>query len=213
MSTDNTQPSFDVVNNVAALQENFTPEQAVDAAWGMEFVESARKLDHMLECFDPFFITPRMVKIVILRPDSIIRLLKQQHKMEMDASDGEKTAFEEDKFYFDHERWCQPEKTHLHLNVFKAGKEHFDKGLTPMQALQNIYADSKDGDENQEIFIGSPNMLGLAIGVGLVAMIIGWHAQLLSIDKRSGGKTTRAGKGHADDQQPIPDFCNQWNRL
>lgn len=141
----------------------------VDPEWARQFIEYDQKFQHFHEATEFLSVTPRVVKIGILKPDAIIRLLRRQHKEYCDLEKREQ-PFEE-SISMDWEAWMRPMKTSLPVWDLEQGLKRYLQGMSPMEALQDIHADSEDGHENDSI--GSGTLLIEQIMVlAIIAMVI-----------------------------------------
>ncbi|WP_338923777.1 hypothetical protein V0M98_36840 (plasmid) [Pseudomonas silesiensis] len=110
---------------------------------------SVEKFQH----FHTAIVTPRVVKIAILKPQAIIGLLRNQHQ---EAREGKpiKESFEE-SLYMDWEAWSKPMVTSLPIWDHERGLKCHLNGLTPMEAVQHIHANSKITTDIRAILKGA----------------------------------------------------------
>lgn len=145
----------------------------VDPEWARQFIEYDQKFQHFYEATEFFWVTPRVVKIGILKPDAIIGLLRKQHQ-EYCEKEKREQSFEE-SISMNWEVWLKPMKTSLPIWDLEHGLKCYLQGMTPMQALQDIHADSEDGHENDSISSGTlmiePVMVIAVFAVFIIGII------------------------------------------
>lgn len=129
----------------------------VDHDWARQFIEYDQKFHRFYDATGFFWVTPRIVKIGILKPDAIIGLLRKEHQ-EWCEEQGKVESFEE-SFTMDWEDWLKPMKTALPIWDLQRGLKCYLHGMTPMQALQDMHADSEDGHENDPVSGGSGTIM------------------------------------------------------
>lgn len=143
----------------------------VDPEWARQFIEYDQKFQHFYEATEFFWVTPRVVKIGITKPDAIIGLLRKQH--EEYCEQEEKDEPFEESISMDWEAWMKPISPSLPIWDLEQGLKCYLYGMTPMQALQDIHADSEDGHENDSIGGDTILIEPLLVLAGLAMFIIG----------------------------------------
>ena len=143
----------------------------VDPEWARQFIEYDQKFLHFYEATGFFWVTPRVVKIGILKPTAIIGLLKRQHK-EYSEQKGKDEPFEE-SISMDWEAWTKPVSTSLPIWDLEQGLKCYLQGMTPIEALQDIHADSEDGHENDSIGGGTVLLEPIMVLMGFAIFIVG----------------------------------------
>lgn len=129
----------------------------VDPVWAKEYIEISQKIDHFTSCFLMFNITPRLVKIAVKRPESILRAMKANWES---LEPGEKvTDIWEEEVSISLELWATPPKNEWKLIDLDIALDLFKAGLTPMEALIERHSDSDDGSENNPVMFGTPPMV------------------------------------------------------
>lgn len=141
-------------NTPAVAVDNETTDHmqylpGVDPLWASQFIEYDQKFHHFYEATGFFFVTPRVVRIGILKPNAIIGLLRREHQEYCDEQNREETF--EESISMDWEAWQKPVKTSLPMWDLEQGRKCYLQGMTPMQAVQDIHADSEDGHENDSV--------------------------------------------------------------
>jgi hypothetical protein len=140
----------------------------VDPAWAQEYLGISQKYDHFTSCFLMFHISPRLVKIVVKRPESILRSMKANWES---MEPGEKvTDTWEEQESTSLELWATPPKNEWKVIDLEIALDLFKAGLTPMEALIECHSDSDDGSENDPVLAGSPPMIEMMMLLMLLAM-------------------------------------------
>ncbi|MBI6882322.1 hypothetical protein [Pseudomonas putida] len=126
----------------------------VDKEWATEYARLSKKLKHF-----PFLryledISPRIVKIATLRPESLIRLLNNR-KQDDDFVPG--PFFSESTWGKERQRslekWKLPALDEWDLEELHKAEQEFHNGETPIEALMYIHSNCWDGDEDPSIKI------------------------------------------------------------
>lgn len=144
----------------------------VDPAWAQEYLAISQKFQHFTSCFMLFNITPRLIKIIVKRPESIIRAFKNNWES---LKPGEKVADtweEEESFAL--EEWAKPQKNEWCVLDLEIAKEFYKAGLTPMEALIERYSNEEDGAENEPIGSPSPPLLEMTMLLMILALVTVW---------------------------------------
>lgn len=141
----------------------------VDPAWAQEYLAISQKFNHFTSCFMLFNITPRLIKIIVKRPESIIRAFKKNWES---LEPGERVAdtWEEEEA-FSLEEWAEPPKNEWEVLDLEIAKEFYKAGLTPMEALVERYSNEEDGDENAPIGSPSPPILEMMMLLMILALM------------------------------------------
>lgn len=144
---------------------------SVDPEWARQFIEYDQKFQHFYTATGFFFVTPRVVKIAILKPQAIIGLLRKQHDEYLETNPTG-SPFEE-SISMDWEAWSKPVATSLPIWDLERGLKCYREGMTPMEALQDIHADSEDGDENSPVSSGTLLIEPVMVMAVFAILIIG----------------------------------------
>ncbi|MBI6882321.1 hypothetical protein [Pseudomonas putida] len=154
-------------------EDHLSHMPGVDPHWARAFVEHAQKYQHFEESIEIFWTSPRVVRIAILRPESIIRLMRKIYEKENAATpEGERKIFEEDHWHVNFESWNRQPITALSIHELEGATKRFHKGMTPMQAMQDMHAFAEDGEENDEIPLGGTTLIEPLMALALIAIII-----------------------------------------
>ena len=143
----------------------------VDPLWASQFIEFDQKFHHFYEATGFFFVTPRVVRIGVMRPNAIIGLLRREHQEYCDEQNLEETF--EESMSMDWEAWQKPVKTSLPMWDLEQGRKCYLKGMTPMQAVQDIHVNSEDGHENDSVGGGTILLEPILVLMGIAMLIFG----------------------------------------
>lgn len=159
-----------------SLDEGYTDDlltylPGVDPAWAQQYIKYSQRMQHFSESVPFFYISPRVVKIAVLRPESMVRLIRNRHAEDSSTHLGEIEPFEQSKLYLDREKWNSPIKKALLKQELSCTVQAFHQGLSPMEALQIYHANAEDGDENEDLPPSSPPLLEMFLVIGFIAMI------------------------------------------
>lgn len=141
----------------------------VDHDWARQFIEYDQKFHHFYDATEFFWVTPRVVKIGILKPDAIIGLLRMQHQEYCEKANREQSFEESMSMHW--EAWMKPMNTSLPIWDLKRGLKCYLNGMSPMQAVQDIHADSEDGHENDSVG-GGTTLLEPIMVIAIFAMLV-----------------------------------------
>lgn len=143
----------------------------VDLEWANTFIEYAQKYQHFEKSMEIFWTSPRVVRIAILRPESIIRLMRKVHEIQNPTREEKyQTVFEEDLWYVDFKAWNSPIEKTLHISTLESAIKYYEQGMTPMQAMQKMHACADDGQEKDEIPFGGTLLIEPLVVTALFAI-------------------------------------------
>jgi hypothetical protein len=118
----------------------------VDPDWTQEYLQLSGRFHQFPFHNDVVHVSPRLVKIILLRPFSLIRLLDSKH------IGGDKTA---GGLTWEQYReglvngWPRRMKITWDVSELIDASECFAEGLTPIEAMMAVHSDTEDGDEGQ----------------------------------------------------------------
>jgi hypothetical protein len=115
--------------------------QGVDNAWALDYINKARKLEKFMELFPFFPLSPRAIKMVILKPNLFLRVIhKAEVKRGLDGAVNDPTeTIEGFKFW---------EETPLRIDSIEKAIGYFNKHLSPTETLIKCESEVEDGEEN-----------------------------------------------------------------
>lgn len=159
------------------LREGYTDDPmaylvGVDPSWAEQYVEYSKRIQHFTNAAEIFYLTPRLVRIAVLRPESIVRLFRARHAKDSSENPGKIGSFEESNWYIDHEEWVKPMENSLYIHELTKAVKRFHGGMSPMEALQKHHADANDGEENYEIPASSPPLQEMLMLFALFMMVV-----------------------------------------
>lgn len=136
-----------------AFERNMDYLPGVETSWALQYIDYALRLNHFLISTDVYSVTPRLIKIVVKRPHTILNKLHED------------CVFRE--------VWEGCRATHVGVAVLEHGRKCFYRGMTPLAALQQRYANAADGEENILIGREKPNTA--------VALTLSWCAVVVAL--------------------------------
>lgn len=148
----------------------------VDPTWASEYIILSQELNHLPFINDILHVSPRVVKIALLKPHRLIKLLDRKWSSDdpIESHAGELLPWSE---YRDNamRQWESPmENTWLVAELAEAS-ECFHEGMTPLQAMMEIHSDCADGEENETVKIPSLrplSVIGVIFVVAFVAILL-----------------------------------------
>jgi hypothetical protein len=140
----------------------------VDPAWAKEYVEFEERFEHFSSSLLIWWnVSPRFIRLVVRRPESLIRLIKAKWEKTADKRPGDTS---EKNGQYDLTEWYAPRNMTWDINQLEQPIDLYEKGLSPMEALIEIHSDCEDGHEDDEIIIGSPDPLIVIMMLALMAI-------------------------------------------
>lgn len=144
----------------------------VDPAWAQEYVDLSQKLSHLPFMNDILHVSPRVVRIALQRPHSLIRLLdarwKAEDTIEDDAGSPVSWAVYRENAV---KAWLGPMERSWLVAELSDASECFKEGMTPLEAMIEIHADCEDGEENDSVKLPGSGIFSPLFTVVLIVMV------------------------------------------
>lgn len=142
----------------------------VEPNWAFEYLRLSQNFNHFPFMNDIVHVSPRVVKIAILKPESLIRLLDAKWHDEDPIQDDSGATTTWAKYRKEAmERWDIPAVDEWDVAELEEAAECFHEGMTPMEAMIDIHSDCADGDEN--LTLGRPTTKVISMILILAAII------------------------------------------
>lgn len=144
----------------------------VNRAWAQEYIDLSQKLSHLPFMNDILNVSPRVVRIALLRPHSLIRLLDARWSPEDSVEDGTGSlvswaVYRENAV----KAWMGPMEQSWLVEELADASECFKEGMTPMEAMIEIHADCADGEENESVKLPGSGFFNPLFTVVLIVMV------------------------------------------
>lgn len=145
----------------------------VDPAWAQEYIDLSQKLSHLPFMNDILNVSPRVVRIALLRPHSLIRLLDAKWKAE-DTVEGDAGSPVSWAVYRENavKAWLGPMERSWLVAELADASECFKEGMSPLEAMVEIHADCEDGEENERPTLKPPGFPSPLFSVVLLAFLV-----------------------------------------
>lgn len=155
---------------------DFLVAAGVDHSWAKEYVDFGKKYDHFSSSLRIWWnVSPRFIRLAVQRPESMIRLIKAKWEKSADKRPGD-TSEKNDQY--DLAKWYAPSNTTWHVDQLEQAIDQFKKGLHPMEALIETYSDCDDGQEEDPIYIGYPDLMWLFMGIFILMISVVFTIQI-----------------------------------
>jgi hypothetical protein len=142
----------------------------VDSVWANEYLGFVEKLDHFTSSFWIFFnLSPRLIRLAILRPDTLVRLMKKKFESSPDCKPDETW---EQVAYDELEQWNAPKTMSWNICELLEAIDSYAEGISPMDTIIEAHSDCDDGQEDDPVYAGSPDMIGLLMTVAFLVMLV-----------------------------------------
>lgn len=144
----------------------------VDQAWAQEYVDLSQKLNHLPFMNDILNVSPRVVRIALLRPLSLIRLLDARWSPEDSIEDGTGSPVSWAEYRENGlKAWMGPMEQSWLVAELADASECFKEGMSPMEAMIDIHADCADGEENESVKLPGHGFFSPLFTVVLIVMV------------------------------------------
>jgi hypothetical protein len=142
----------------------------VDPAWAKEYVEFEERFEHFSSSLLIWWnVSPRFIRLAVKRPESLIRLIKAKWEKTANKRPGDTN---EKNAQYDLAKWYATRNMTWDINKLEQPIDLYEKGLSPMEALIEIHSDCNDGHEDDEIIIGSPDLLTFIMVIAVMAIFM-----------------------------------------
>lgn len=167
-STHEASTKITVAQAISALSERTSPE------WANEFCDLMSKFESFEAVYCMWEVSPRMVKGIVRHPMLMIAL----HEKHIRASKGYDADVSETNLKDSFEQWrtSQSLDSLIDTDEIDCAVQYFERGLTPMEAIQEHFAEIEDYeelsfDEANSLYSSSGTLLILPI-MGIAIMVI-----------------------------------------
>lgn len=148
----------------------------VDPAWAREYITMSQELSHFPFMNDIIHVSPRVVRIALLKPHRLIQLLDKKWSEDdpVEGTSGDSMTWSE---YRDSamKQWEGPRVHSWLVAELAEAAECFSEGMSPLEAMMEIHSDCADGEENRSIKIPSLrplSVIGVIFVVAFVAILL-----------------------------------------
>ena len=157
-------------NRTTTAPLEFLLAAGVDSVWANQYLGFEEKLDHFTSSFGIFFnLSPRFIRLAIMRPDTLIRLMKKKFESSPDYN-PDKTW--EQVSHDELEQWNSPKTMSWNIYELLEAIDSYAEGMSPMDTIIEAHSDCEDGHEDDPVYVGSPDMIGLLMTVGFLVMLL-----------------------------------------
>jgi hypothetical protein len=164
------QQQHDETNQSIEAPVDFLVAAGVDPSWAKEYVDFEQKYDHFSSSLMIWWnVSPRFIMLAVKRPESLIRLIKAKWERSADKRPGDTN---EKNGRYDLAKWYAPSNMTWHVDHLEQPIDLFKKGLNPMEALIEIHSDCENGQEDDPVYIGSPDLMWLIIGMSILMISV-----------------------------------------
>lgn len=136
----------------------------VDPTWAEKYIDLSRTFHQFPLLNDILHVSPRVVKIVLTRPQSLIRLLDAKHDGKGDLIGEHDKALSWAEYRAKAiAGWDRHLKIEWYVAELLEAATCFHEGMTPLEAMMDIHSDCLDGEEDRPF--------GLPFGNSLLPML------------------------------------------
>lgn len=143
----------------------------VDPAWASEYVMLSQQLNHLPFMNDILHVSPRVVRIALLKPHRLIKLLDRKWSADdqIEGAAGKLMPWAE---YREEamRQWQSPMTHSWFIAELSEAAECFSEGMSPLEAMMDIHSDCADGEENRPITSPFSSPLGVICSIVVIAL-------------------------------------------